>query len=121
MPIFNLNCVIRGEDRKRIFSIEIGDDKTIGALKEYIKDKKKNAFKDVDADNLVLWKALIRIDQDLKKRVDNLVLDDENSLMPDEELADVFNHKPPATKHLHIIVDQPLDGAYEQLWVFIPS
>ena len=121
MPIFNLNCLIRGEDRKRIFSIEIGDDKTIGALKKSIKEEKKNAFKNVDADTLVLWEVSTRIDQDFKKRVDNLVLDDENSLMPDEELGDVFSHKPPATKHLHIIVDQPLDGAYERIWVFIPS
>jgi Crinkler effector protein N-terminal domain len=121
MAIFNLNCLIRGEDRKRIFPIEIGDDKTVGALREVIKAKKKNTFKDVDADNIVLWKVSIAIDQDLKKSVGNLLLEDEGSLMPDDDLADVFYKEPPAPKRVHIIVDQPLDGTYERIWVFIPS
>ena len=121
MPIFDLNCLIRGEDRKHIFSIEISDDKTVSALKDFIKDKKRPVFDHIPADSLVVWKASIRIDQNLKKSVDNLVLEDENSLMPDEDLADVFDHQLPAKKHVHIIVDQPLDGTYERIWVFIPS
>jgi Crinkler effector protein N-terminal domain len=121
MAIFNLNCLIRGEDRKRIFPIEIGDDKTVGALRKLIKDNKHPVFDHIPADKLVLWKVSIAIGQDLKKSVGNLLLEDEESLMPDDDLADVFHKEPPAPKRVHIIVDQPLDGTYERIWVFIPS
>ncbi|KAM6494978.1 hypothetical protein JOM56_009601, partial [Amanita muscaria] len=99
-----LKCLIRGADRKHLFSIQIGDDENVSTLKEFIKDKRKNAFKDVDAVDLDLWKVAIVIDQDLKNSVDNTVFKDEESLMPHERLGDVFCKEPPAPNCVHIIV-----------------
>jgi len=58
MPtILELNCLVSGDNRGRIFTIEIADTKNVGALKDSIKVKKKPAFDHVPADTLALWKV----------------------------------------------------------------
>jgi hypothetical protein len=54
-----LNCWVLspGDDLGRIFPVEITNNKTVGALKEVIKDKKKHSFQDADPDSLDLWKV----------------------------------------------------------------
>jgi len=53
----NLNCFVYGDEPGRIFPIQIAQTKTVGDLRKAIKDEKKNAFRDVDADRLDLWKV----------------------------------------------------------------
>jgi hypothetical protein len=49
--------VLGDNDRSRVFPVEIANNKTIGALKDAIKEKKKPAFDHVPADTLDLWKV----------------------------------------------------------------
>ncbi|KAH9058919.1 hypothetical protein EDB83DRAFT_2520665 [Lactarius deliciosus] len=58
-PLLNLNCLVCREDRSHIFSLEIPRAKTVGALREAIKDKKQPAFNHVVADTLILWRVSI--------------------------------------------------------------
>jgi hypothetical protein len=54
--LLSLNCWVHGDKSKYVFLVEIAGHKNVGALKDTIKDKKKQ-FKDVDADTLELWKV----------------------------------------------------------------
>jgi hypothetical protein len=53
-------CIIEGELSSKAFPIKFEDNITIGTLKELIVQKKKNDFKDIDPNNLNLWKAFIK-------------------------------------------------------------
>ena len=100
------------------FEVTIGMEDSVAVLKDVIKEKKSNAFHDVDADSLVLWNAdiPIPIDENLKEAVDKLDLVDEKALSPSTRLSDVFPHQP-EDGHLHIVVKAPLTGEYEWLAV----
>src|ERR1043166_6916848 len=41
------------------FEININTEKTISAIRDFIKAKKVNTFKNIDANNLNLWKVMI--------------------------------------------------------------
>ena len=51
-----------GDDRSHVFTVEIVGNKNISTLKELIKDKKKHAFGDIDADVLKLLKVRALVD-----------------------------------------------------------
>lgn len=53
---FELNCFILGDDPSRMFSVNILETDTVSHLKQVIKQM-RNAFRDVDADTLQLWKV----------------------------------------------------------------
>jgi hypothetical protein len=52
-----LNCWVLGDDYNRTFPVKIANNETVAALKKAIKEEKKRAFLDVDADSLDLWKV----------------------------------------------------------------
>jgi hypothetical protein len=52
-----LNCWVLGNDPRRVFAIDITCSKTVGLLKEAIKEKKKHTFDGIDADSLNFWKV----------------------------------------------------------------
>jgi hypothetical protein len=52
---YKLNCLVLGDDPSHIFSVDIAPTESVSALKDLIKEKKKHAFRDVDADSLKLW------------------------------------------------------------------
>jgi hypothetical protein len=52
-----LNCWVLGDDPSRVFPVEIASSKTVGFLKEAIKDKMKPAFDHIAANSLNLWKV----------------------------------------------------------------
>ena len=52
-----LFCWVQGDDPRHVFPLEIAETKTVGALKEAIKEKKKPAFDHVVADTLNLWRV----------------------------------------------------------------
>jgi hypothetical protein len=52
-----LNCWVLGDDPQRVFSVKIAKSETIDALKKAVKEEKKNAFFNLDADSLDLWKV----------------------------------------------------------------
>jgi hypothetical protein len=108
----DLNCLVLGNDANHIFPIEIAERKTVGALKDAIKDKKEYAFPHVDADTLILWKVSIPVNQSLTETLSKLDFVDEGSLLPVRRLSGVFSDQP-EDEHLHIVVRVPPAGEYE--------
>ncbi len=113
-----LNCLILGEGPGHIFPLEIPGTKTVGALREAIKDKKKNAFYHVDADTLILWRVSVPDDGSLKLNLSGLNLVDESSLAPMQVLSEVFS-VPPIPKNVHIVVKPP--PAREFKWLALAT
>jgi hypothetical protein len=58
----NLHCWVYSDDPDCIFPVETSATKTVEALKAVIKEENKHAFREVDADTLVLWKVSIHFD-----------------------------------------------------------
>lgn len=101
-----INCVVFGDDRSHVFTIEIDDTKNVSTLKKAIKDEKKHTFRDVDADSLVLWKVSFAVDESLNENLNDLDLGAITPLPPLDELSEVFSDLL-ARKHLHILVQPP--------------
>ena len=57
MSSYKLNCLVLGDHPARIFEVDIGRTQTVWDLKKLIKEKKKNAFRDIDADRLLPMKV----------------------------------------------------------------
>ncbi len=119
-PRLELNCLMLGEDRKHIFPLSIPGTKTVGALREAIKDKKKNAFYHVDADALILWRVSIPDDDSLELKLSELNLVDESSLSPMQVLSEVSS-VPLILKNVHIVVKPPPPCEFEWLALATPS
>jgi hypothetical protein len=96
--------------------IEIVDTKTVGTLKDRVKDKKKQSFQHIDADNLALWKVSYPVDGGLNGILRKLEFIDEESLSLVDRLSKVFSIVPKEA-HLHIVVKAPPTGEYEWLAV----
>jgi len=101
--------LVLGDDLSHIFTIEIPDIKTVGTLKDRVKDKKKPAFDHIPADNLALWKVSCPVNRSLNGILGKLEFVDEESLSPVDGLLEVFP-KSPVRKHLHIVVKAPPTG-----------
>jgi hypothetical protein len=104
--ILELNCLILGQDPKHIFSVKITKTESISTLKEVIKGKKKNAFRHIDADTLIVWQVSVLGDSSLGQNLEELSLSEESSLGPMQNLSELFS-EPPIHKHLHILVQPP--------------
>jgi hypothetical protein len=105
-PNFELNCCVLGEGVQNVFLVEVPRSKTVSALKEVIKEKNQQAFKGVDARSLDLWKVFIPVDQGLEEKLNDIELNDNESLSPVDKLSKVFLGSP-EERHLHIIVRSP--------------
>jgi len=110
----DLNCLVLGHDTSRIFPIEIAERKTVGALKDAIKDKKRPALDHVPADTLLLWKVSIPVSRNLADNLSKFDFVDEGSLLPTEELSEVFSDSP-GRKCLHIVVRAPPAGELDNV------
>ena len=66
MPDITLNCWVRshGDTIYNVVFVEILSTKTVAALKEVIKNKNPESFRDVDVDNLVLYKVSLPYGED---------------------------------------------------------
>ena len=115
--LLQLNCLQLGDPIDNIFPIEIGDSKTVGALKDFIKDKKRPVFDHIFADNLVLWKVVISVDTLNMEDLDQL-LKKEETLKPIQVLSDIFSNNLDRT-HLHVVVMPQLTGKFTRLSVLI--
>ncbi|KAJ8580322.1 hypothetical protein M405DRAFT_778345 [Rhizopogon salebrosus TDB-379] len=103
---YKLNCLVSGDEPNHIFEIKIAPTESVSALKELIKEKKKHAFRDVDADRLDIWKVVLPVDETLERNINNLELDPKKSLSPVAKLLKVFSNLP-EEEHLHIVVQGP--------------
>ena len=102
----NINCLVLGDDASRTFPIKIAKSDTVGSLRKLIKEEKSHTFQHVDADTLVLWKVSILVNWSLTQNLSNCTFADESSLLPVDELSEVFSDSP-AQRHLHIVVSAP--------------
>ncbi|KAF9415354.1 hypothetical protein BGZ94_000118 [Podila epigama] len=105
-----LFCLVDGESTP--FPVEIESTKTIGDLKDAIKDKKAPRFDDVAADELTLWRVSIpdadddENDEESPVLLDSIPSKDKKKLKATHDLSDVFKETPPK-KTIHIIVQRP--------------
>jgi len=89
--MLTLNCLVFGEDEGRIFPVEIRNDKSVGSLKQAIKENKKAAFGSVDADTLDLWNVSIPYDDSFEENLKNIDLSKKRPLSPRQKLSTHFN------------------------------
>jgi hypothetical protein len=111
-PQLVINCLVRGDDSGRAFSVKIAKSETVGALKDAIKKKMEHACDGIDAVLLDLWKVSdsnLPDDRNLKDKISELKLDDKQPLSPMAKLSTVFSEKP-EDEHLHIVVRVPPAG-----------
>jgi hypothetical protein len=113
-----LNCWTLGEDPGRIFPVEIERTKSVGALKDAIKDKKRPVFDHVAADALVLWNVSVPADEDFEENLKKLNLYSKPPLQPLTKLSSVFADQH-LDDHLDIVVKAPPTGELETLSVFV--
>jgi Crinkler effector protein N-terminal domain len=102
-----LRCWVHGDDPDYIFPVEIAATKTVGDLKKAIKEEKKHAFRDVDADILVLWKVSIAFDDSFNENLKNLDLDDVPLLSARRKLSAVGLDQP-TDDQLNIVIKAPV-------------
>jgi hypothetical protein len=105
MSMLTLLCYVRGDDYKQAFPVKIDKAESVAELRKSIKEKRR-AFRDVDADSIVLWSAPILCDRRLKAQVEGLILAEDNSLEPADILSDVFSAGL-KQRHVHVVVERP--------------
>ncbi|KAG0165203.1 hypothetical protein DFQ28_001499 [Apophysomyces sp. BC1034] len=100
-----LFCLVDGAPLSRAFSVEIDSTANVDQLKDAIKTKKSNFFKDVDANNLTLWRVSIPYsDDETPLGLDSV--NDKKKLGHVHKLSKVFNRMPEEDT-IHIIVQRP--------------
>ncbi|KAI5987113.1 hypothetical protein EDD15DRAFT_1510829 [Pisolithus albus] len=100
----SLNCLVLGDTRNHIFTVDLAISENVGVLRKAIKAKKLNAFCDVDADQLSLYRTSLPDDGELEGKLRSLNYDE--PLQPTSILAKIFPVLPDAS-HLHIVVQPP--------------
>ncbi|KAF8925514.1 hypothetical protein BGZ47_003224, partial [Haplosporangium gracile] len=106
----SLFCLVNGEATSNAFSIKIPSNDTVDDLKKLIKAEKSNAFSDIDADQLTLWRVSIPDDDDddeISIVLDNVNNKDKKKLRATRGLLEIFPDKPPKNT-IHVIVQRPL-------------
>ncbi|KAG9070381.1 hypothetical protein KI688_009718 [Linnemannia hyalina] len=93
-----LFCLVEGLPSSRAFEIEVSERRTVAHLKDAIKLKKPNEFRDVDANELTLYRVSIHDDGTFhdKTELNN----------PRKRLLELFTKSP--DDNTYIIVQQPL-------------
>jgi hypothetical protein len=105
-----LFCLVDGEATSNAFPVEIESTKTVGHLKDLIKDDNAIAFADIDAKMLTLWRVSIPVVAADKHIVISLnEIESKTELVPTDDLSDVFEEKPPK-RMIHILVQRPPPG-----------
>jgi len=59
-----LFCWVKGDPLDQAFPLKIAGTETVGALKKAIKEEKKVAFEQVDADALKLWAVSVSYERE---------------------------------------------------------
>jgi Crinkler effector protein N-terminal domain len=113
--VLELNCLVLGQDSSHIFLIRIPANQTVYDVKKAIREEKKPTFREVNADDLQLFKVSIPVDHELDEILADFQPqhDDPNNnvqkLSAVDELIECFPSRP-VRKHLHIIVQPPHFG-----------
>ena len=122
--MFTLICYLRHDYWNHAFEVEIGKAKTVAALRDAIKEKMRPEFDGISADSLLLWKASVLINRDLKESAEALNLVNGDSLDFNKTLSDIFSSDL-EKNHIHVIFDRPYSGELYlpmsiQWYIFFP-
>ena len=105
----SLNCLIHGEDAKKVFTVQAEKSKNVYILKELIKEKK--ALNHVDASDLELWGVDLRLDELGAEPVQVTNLDIYVKLSPPlKKVSFFFTGDHVDDDCLHIIAKVPASG-----------
>src|SRR3990170_2681262 len=100
-------CLAEGDSKEKVFKVIAGINDDVNDLKEKIKMKKPNLFANTDANDIVLWKVNISIDDDMEVDVFLKNIQDKSKLShPSGKIYNIFT-KRVAEESIHIIVEQP--------------
>ena len=105
---YTLNCLVQGDPAQCAFPVHLDRNSLVGDLKELIKSKKRNFFRTIDADMLILWKVSIPDDDNANDAIEQLAFENDKlngtkDLRPTWKIQDYFD-KEPMERHIHIIV-----------------
>ncbi|RHZ62266.1 hypothetical protein Glove_341g79 [Diversispora epigaea] len=106
-----LYCLVEGDSKDRVFEVEIEKRKSVGFLKKKIKEEKPNLLVNVDANDIVLWKINIPIEEDTME-VDIILenIQDKVKLsVPSKKIRNVFTENI-ADDFINIIIERPSAG-----------
>ncbi|KAF9537068.1 hypothetical protein EC957_008885 [Mortierella hygrophila] len=109
MKIF---CLVHGETTSSIFTVVASPDDVVSDLKKLIRTEKTNAFSDIDADKLILWRVSIPDDDDDDDDERPILIDnvpEKKKLKATTKLSKVFDADLPEDT-IHIIVHRPPSG-----------
>ena len=111
-----LFCLVLGEKFSDRFEISTNTEKTVSAVQDFIKGKKENALKNIDANNLNLWKVAIPTKIKNNKRTileskphDQIDIEKDLGgvlLEADDNIDDLFDQQS-EIKQISIIVEPP--------------
>ncbi|KAH9066509.1 hypothetical protein EDB87DRAFT_430532 [Lactarius vividus] len=100
-----INCLVFNDHS--VFEVRIKATDTISYFKNVIKHQNKNAFRHIDAKDLVLWQGSIPMDDVLKVELRKLELVDKSSSSVLRTLSEIFP-EPPIERCIHIVVNLPV-------------
>ncbi|KAG0195588.1 hypothetical protein BGX28_001035, partial [Mortierella sp. GBA30] len=103
-----LFCLIDGEAASSVFPVSASTTTTIGDLKDLIKTKIANDFRDVDADKLTLWRVTISNTDENEELPISLESLNAKKLRATSKLSMIFADLPEDA--IHVIVQRPLPG-----------
>src|SRR5262245_27583934 len=111
-----LNCLVLGDDPSHVFLVKIADSESIGSLKKAIREEKKHAFQDVDADSLKLFRVSFPVNDDLDATLTHFQREHDAASVrylsrPVTRLKGLFSDHEP--EHIHVIVQSPPAGKYQ--------
>ncbi|KAG0195903.1 hypothetical protein BGX33_002388, partial [Mortierella sp. NVP41] len=101
----NLFCLVDGEPQSKAFPLTISSTETVGQLRNTIHLSKPIWFKDLEAEDLTLWRVSIP-DDNLSSAITADALDDKTELNnPRTRLSKLFPESP--DDNTYIIVQRP--------------
>ncbi|KAF8921659.1 hypothetical protein BGZ58_004055, partial [Dissophora ornata] len=110
--LLTLNCLVEGDPISKVFALTASSTETVGQLRSSIHRSKPVWFKDLEAEDLTLWRVSIPDtdddDDDEAPILLNIVLTkDKKKLKATRELSEFYTATPPK-KTIHIIVQRPM-------------
>ena len=111
-----LNCLVLGDDPSHVFPVKIADSESIGSLKKAIREEKKHAFQDVDADSLKLFRVSFPVNDDLDATLTHFQCEHDAASVrylsrPVTRLKGLFSD--PEPEHIHVIMQSLPAGKYQ--------
>src|ERR1044071_2935581 len=97
-----LICLVEGDSKEKAFKVIAGINDDVNDLKEKIKGKKPNLFVNTDANDIVLWKVNISINDDMEIDVSLKNIQDKSKLSHPTRIINNIFTKLVADESIHI-------------------